>query len=293
MARKIAAFLLWVVVIHEHSNAYQELQEARPFELLPTQLQEALRRADEEGLTVKILTKGLGQDARWVIVLGEKHCCNCVSTSQAGRAVVDEVPLRGVEGYLPKSFITKAACCLLAPCSSCIQCGYQSSCGSLTNYAESTTPGEKTSLLEDGTQHTIKVFRLEEGHQGDLSEDLGMASYVAVALSGAAALVNCAFSSYPVFYASLGVVSYVGLSQMAVFMLEACLPWSMSTSWLRWFGINGLVVARNETMAPNIERIFHNYPDQTMLVVIVGKAHISHLLRLLINEHGYEQVKLS
>lgn len=292
MASKIAAFLLWVAVIHDPLKAYQELKEASPFQALAPKLQEALRRADQEGLTVKILTKAHAESYKTVIVLGEKHCFNCASTSLAGRDVVDEIPLRGVEGYLPKSFISKAACCVLSPCSSCIECGYQSSCGSLTSYAHDTTPDEKTSLIEGGAGHKIKVFRLEEGHQGDVAEDLGMVSYVSVALSGLAALVNCAFNSYPVYYACLGVVGYVGLSQIAVFMSEACLPWSASTSWLRWFGINGLVVARNETMAPNIERIFQQNPDQTVQVAIVGKAHIAHLLRLLINEHDYELVEM-
>ncbi|HXW53567.1 MAG TPA: hypothetical protein VEL47_05640 [Myxococcota bacterium] len=250
-----------------------------------------IKQASKSGYSVHILSKHTENSFRVVILLGEKHCLNFCGTNEAGRALVDCVPLRGVEGYTPNSIVSKAFCYCLAPLMFCCSAFNAMKCGSMTNYAYESSK-EKLNLVEAGNLDP-KVVGLEEGHKADVAEDLAMLT-IFVSAAGAVAVpivwVYAPHAAKYVAYAVAALGSYIMSGIIAGPLLEKFLPKSWPTGWTRWLGYYGLAVHRNETMVDNIELAFDTHPEYDKLLSIVGMSHLPGMIKLLVKEKGYTEI---
>jgi len=254
--------------------------------------QEALETASESPeYVVRISTGTIAGVPRIVVLLGERHA-KSPSAARIGERVLDAFDVRGIEGV---DFSRYWAAPILEPV-------YDRSYARLVERmgGGSTCEAAWERAPDPGGTPARRVVELEADHRPGLREQWDAAMTAAGILTanchgllgGCAAALGLMVLPEPVRGACVGA-ALSGAALWALFRgfgpgaAERSLLGRTYGAWRRYLERSGIVGGRNVTMAAAIARAFSDDPALRVILVIVGRAHVDGLARLLREDQGF------
>ncbi len=243
-----------------------------------------------------LLTKDRWHEKRQLVVLmGENHAIKCCGRLSLEKEVLSQFQYRAVEGAMPSQ----------SSCYGAIEGAVGSTCNIFQNLIATLLSGGPNSAIDQAYEVNSKqgehtVFWLEQDHLPDNAERftililaLGTLSAVGSVVLDSAYLLsqNSATGQASSIVGTMMILlsSYLVLGQCVTTFFPNLIPEEYS----RWIGINGLLFARNKTMARNLETILDQNPEVRSILVIVGLAHVHGIVKLLTREgHHFTEANI-
>lgn len=244
-------------------------------ELLPAGARPAIERALERPLSygVRYLVAP-GPRPRVVVLLGEAHV-KLGGASTLGREVVRRFDLRGVETFQRDAVVAGR---LL---------------GHLINAPRTLLRVLSLGAVKGST--IVDAKAIDSGHTEELerTENVPLALHVGsvylAALFGvsyASMLLGAAGIAVPVLRTAASAFSFHLLAALPAYALRDK-PWA----WVLQPAL-AILTSRDGLLADGTVRMLREHPEHDAAVIVMGRAHLAGVERLLVDKHGFEVAEL-
>lgn len=261
---------------------------------LTDQQHEAILHAHSGDYKIAVLSGQINGMQKTVVLLGEAHVKN-EEAKGAGRSVVKQFPLRGLEGA--SVAITWGGKALEWTVSTAYAFNKMFSLGKRKH---SSTIDDAIETAEEDPLRKFINIPLEKGHTPDLAENMQ-----SIILPAQMFTCGAAFCGDVLHYLEPGnavstvttplvwIVAGVGLSQ--TWAAKILRPRFKDQKWFKFvFAVNyGLINARDKTMVNNVYNALFEYKEEKAILVIVGKDHVDGMRDLLRDQFGFADVPLA
>jgi hypothetical protein len=242
---------------------------------LPENARRALERARAEAVSyaVRIVRSPGG---RLVAILGEAHL-KLEKASEIGKEVVGAFELRGVETFQRKQVIggRVLGVVITVPRTILRALSFGAIKGSTITDAKQLPSG-----------YTVELERAKRMPIGLHMASLYMTSFFVV---GFLALAAPYLWGIAPLLAGLITVLALGFQLHMLALIPAILLRRHSWSWLI-HPFLGILTPRDELMAAGTVRMLEDHPRESAAVVVMGRAHVSGVERLLVDKYGFTRV---
>ena len=236
---------------------------------LPERARAALERARKKKLSYAVRIVH-APDGRPVAILGEAHM-KLAEAAEIGRAVVEAFELRGVETFQRKRvFLGRTLGVLIT--------------GPRLLLRLVTFGAIRGSTITDAKQlpsgFTVELERTKRVPFGLHVTSAYMTAFFIAAFLGLALPLIAPIA--PAFAAMLVVVLALFQAHMPAIVLRR-----HSWSWMI-HPLIGILTLRDELMAAGTVEMLADHPRETAAVIVMGRAHVQGVTRLLATRHGFK-----